>query len=135
MINYFYAFISSLVAMTVIDALWLGMVAPRFYKQHIGFLLADKPNWLAAAAYYVIFVIGITVFVVYPGWQNAESLVKIGILGALFGLVAYATYDLTNLATIKGWPPIVTIVDLAWGAFLSSTVSVLAVSLLKALIK
>lgn len=133
MINYFYAFISSLVVMTVIDALWLGLVAPKFYREHIGFIMADKPNWFAAAAFYVIFVIGVTVFVVYPGWQNAQSLIKIGLLGALLGLVAYATYDLTNQATLKNWPPIVTAVDLAWGAFLSGSVSVIAVAILRAL--
>lgn len=133
MINYFYAFISSLVVMTVIDALWLGLVAPKFYREHIGFIMADKPNWFAAAAFYVIFVIGVTVFVVYPGWQNAQSLIKIGLLGALLGLVAYATYDLTNQATLKNWPPIVTAVDLVWGAFLSGSVSVIAVAILRAL--
>ncbi len=133
MMNYIYAFISSFVAMTVIDALWLGLVAPKFYKEHIGFLMADKPNWFAAAAFYVIFVVGITVFVVYPGWQNSTGLVKVALMGALLGLVSYATYDLTNQATIKNWPYIVTIVDLAWGAFLSGTVSVIAVSILRAL--
>lgn len=133
MINYIYAFISSLLVMTVIDVVWLGLVAPKFYREHIGFIMADKPNWLAAAAFYVIFVIGVTVFVVYPGWQESQSLVKIGLLGALLGLVAYATYDLTNQATLKNWPPIVTAVDLAWGAFLSGSVSVIAVAILRAL--
>lgn len=119
--------------MTVIDALWLGLVGPKFYREHIGFIMTDKPNWFAAAAFYVIFVIGVTVFVVYPGWQESQSLLKIGMLGALLGLVAYATYDLTNQATLKNWPLIVTSVDLAWGAFLSGTVSVLAVAILRAL--
>lgn len=135
MFNYLYAFITSLVTMTVIDAVWLGLVAPAFYKKHIGFIMSDTPNWYAAAIFYVIFIIGLTVFVVYPGWQNAGSLIKIGLLGALFGLVTYATYDLTNQATLKNWPVIITIVDLAWGALLCAAVSVIAVSFLKIIAK
>ena len=121
--------------MTVLDAIWLGLIAPAFYKKHIGFIMADNPNWMAAIAFYLIFILGVTVFVVYPGWKNVDSLVKIGLLGALFGLVSYATYDLTNQATIKNWPLIVTIVDLVWGTVLTATVSVLSVSILKTLIK
>jgi len=135
MVNYFYAFMTSLITMAVIDAAWLGAIAPKFYKKHIGFIMAAKPNWLAAAAFYIIFIIGVTVFVVYPGWKNPESLVKVASLGALFGLVAYATYDLTNQATLKNWPPIVTIVDLIWGTFLTATVCVVSVVILKAIFK
>lgn len=121
--------------MAVLDAAWLGLIAPSFYKKHIGFIMTDKPNWLAAIAFYLIFILGVTVFVVYPGWKNTDSLVKIGLLGALFGLVTYATYDLTNQATLKNWPHIVTIVDLLWGTFLTAVVSVVAVCILKILIK
>lgn len=135
MINYFYAYIVSLGTMAVLDAAWLGLVAPAFYKKHIGFILADKPDWVAAVAFYLIFILGVTVFVVYPGWKNADSLVKIGLFGALFGLVTYATYDLTNQATLNNWPYLVTIVDLIWGTCLTAAVSVVAVSILKALIK
>ena len=77
---------------------------------------------------------GVTVFVVYPGWKNIDSLMKVGLLGALFGLVTYATYDLTNQATLKNWPQIVTIVDLLWGTLLTAVVSVVAVSILKTFI-
>ena len=111
------------------------MVAPKFYKKHVGFIMADKPNWLAAVAFYMIFILGVTVFVVYPGWQDDFALVKVALLGALFGLVTYATYDLTNQATLKNWPAIVTGVDMLWGAVLTATVSVVAVSVLKALVK
>lgn len=135
MVNYLYAFAASFATMTVLDAVWLGLIAPKFYKSNIGFIMADKPNWYAAAAFYVIFIVGVTVFVVYPGWQNLDSLVKVGLLGALFGMVTYATYDLTNQATLKGWPWIVTVVDLAWGAFLTGAVSIVAVSILKAFVK
>jgi uncharacterized membrane protein len=132
--NYFYAFLVSLGAMTAMDAAWLGLIAPAFYKKHIGFIMADKPNWLAAVTFYVIYILGLTIFVVYPGWENADSLIKIGFLGGLFGLVTYATYDLTNQATLKKWPYVVTVVDLIWGTVLTAAVSVIAVSLLKALI-
>jgi uncharacterized membrane protein len=135
MLHYIYAFLASFSIMTVIDSVWLGTVANQFYKKHLGFLLADKPNFLAAGAFYLIFIIGVTIFVVYPGWKNADSLIKIGAMGALFGLVTYATYDLTNQATLKNWPAIITAVDLLWGTVLVATVSVLAVVLLKTFVK
>jgi uncharacterized membrane protein len=133
--NYIYAFLVSIGVMTVLDAAWLGLVAPAFYKKHIGFLLADNPNWTAALIFYIIFVLGVTVFVVYPGWDLDKSLMTIGLLGALFGLVTYATYDLTNQSTIKDWPIIVTIVDMVWGAVLTSAVSVVSVLILKTFLK
>ena len=133
--NYIYAFLVSIGVMTVLDAAWLGLVAPAFYKKHIGFLLADNPNWTAALIFYIIFVSGVTVFVVYPGWDLDKSLMTIGLLGALFGLVTYATYDLTNQSTIKDWPIIVTIVDMVWGAVLTSAVSVVSVLILKTFLK
>lgn len=135
MSNFIYAYLASLGAMAVIDALWLGLIAPAFYKKHIGFIMADKPNWIAAVAFYLIFILGVTVFVVYPGWRDGHSLLKIGLMGALLGLVAYATYDLTNHATLKNWPAIVTVVDIIWGTVLTAGVSVLAVVTLKAIIK
>jgi len=121
--------------MSVLDAAWLGLIAPKFYKKHIGFILADKPNWLAAFAFYLIFIFGVTIFVVYPGWKNTDSIIKIGLYGALFGLVTYATYDLTNQATIKNWPAIVTVVDLIWGTVLTATFSVVAVIILRVITK
>lgn len=135
MIDYFYAYVTSLGIMAVIDAAWLGLVAPKFYKKHIGFIMTNKPDWLAAVAFYLLFILGVTVFVVYPGWKNADSLIKISLLGALFGLVTYATYDLTNQATLKNWPRIVTVVDLLWGTALTAAVSVVTVMLLRALVK
>lgn len=105
-----------------IDLLWLGVVARAFYRRHIGWLLADQPNWLAAGVFYALFVAGIVFFVVGPAlekgsWRHAL------LAGAAFGLVTYAAYDLTNQALTRDWPVIVTVVDLAWGAVLSATVS------------
>jgi uncharacterized membrane protein len=133
--NYIYAFLTSLGVMTVLDAVWLGVIAPKFYKQHIGYIMADKPNWFAAALFYIIFIVGLTIFIVYPGWNDKYAFGKVALLGALFGLVTYATYDLTNQATLKNWPPIVTIVDLAWGMFITASVSVVSVMILRAVIK
>lgn len=121
--------------MIVLDAAWLGLIAPKFYKKHIGFIMADKPNWFAAAAFYMIFILGVTLFVVYPGWREGWTVAKTLLLGGLFGLVTYATYDLTNQATLKNWPPIVTVVDMIWGTILTAAVAVVAVAVLKALVK
>jgi len=135
MAGYFYAYITSLITMAVLDAAWLGLIAPSFYKKHIGFIMADKPNWYAAIAFYLVFILGVTLFVVYPGWNNAYSYIKIALMGALFGLVTYATYDLTNQATLKNWPAIVTAVDLVWGTVLTASVCTVAVILLKTFAK
>ncbi len=109
-------FLIAAATFAVLDAIWLSLVANKFYKDHLGFLLADKPNWLAAVLFYVIFLIGLTVFVIIP----ADTATKALAMGALFGLVTYATYDLTNQATIAKWPVIITIVDLCWGAAASA---------------
>lgn len=107
----------------VIDMLWLGVVAKNFYADQIGFLMKSNINWLSAIIFYLIFIAGLVVFVISPSiTKNAWS--QALVLGAFFGFITYATYDLTNLATIKDWPLLVTIVDLIWGAFISAIVSV-----------
>lgn len=135
MTNYLQAYLISLLSMTALDAVWLGLVAPTFYKKHIGFIMADKPNWYAAVAFYLLFILGVTLFVVFPGWKQADSYLKIGLMGALFGLVTYATYDLTNHATLKNWPAIVTIVDMIWGTLLTASVAMVSVALLRTFVK
>ena len=105
-----------------IDMVWLVVVARGFYRERLGFLLSDQPNWWAAISFYLLFVVGLLVFVIVPAME-AGSLRKALLLGAFFGLVTYATYDLTNHATIKNWPWIVTLVDMTWGAVLATTVS------------
>jgi uncharacterized membrane protein len=106
-----------------IDMVWLGLVAKGFYAKQIGSLLKSDVNWTAAILFYLLFIIGLVVFVIAPAVEK-NSLVHAVLFGALFGLVCYATYDLTNLALTKDWPLFVTIVDLAWGAVLASSVSV-----------
>jgi len=115
-------YFATLVAFFLIDMVWLGLVARTFYRKQLGFLLAPATNWIAALIFYLLFILGILVFVVVPGLQD-HSLKTTLLRAALFGLVTYATYDLTNLATVKNWPLLITVVDLAWGTVLSVAVS------------
>jgi uncharacterized membrane protein len=108
----------------VIDTVWLTLVAKNFYAKHIGYLMAKNPNLIAAIIFYLIFIAGLIVFVITPAldkkmWTDAL------LMGAFFGLVTYATYDLTNLATLKDWRFIVTVIDIIWGMTLSASVSVI----------
>jgi len=111
----------ALVVFLVLDAIWLGLIARGFYAKHLGYVLSAHPQWWAALLFYLIFVTGALVFVIIPGIGRGALGVTL-LHAALFGLVTYATYDLTNLATIKDWPGIVTIVDLIWGTALSTVV-------------
>ncbi len=106
-----------------IDMVWLGLVAKNFYRSQIGTLMKPDVNWAAAIIFYLIFIVGLVIFVISPAMEK-DSWMNAMIFGALFGLVCYATYDLTNLAVAKDWPLLVTIVDLAWGAVLAASVSV-----------
>lgn len=106
----------------LIDGVWLAVIAKNFYAKYLGYLMAKTPNLAAAGIFYVIYIIALVVLVISPAVQKG-SLQGAILTGALFGLAAYATYDLTNLATIKDWPLIVTIVDLVWGTFLTGTVA------------
>lgn len=108
----------------LIDMLWLGFFAKNFYAKHLGFLMTKNIVWPAAIIFYLIFITGLILFVITPALEKS-SLLHALIFGALFGLITYATYDLTNLATIKDWPVIVTIVDLIWGMGLSAAVSII----------
>ncbi len=119
------AFVAALAAMAVIDGLWLGLVARTFYRRYLGPLMADQPNWTAAVAFYLLYVVGVTVFAVLPA-ADSGSLADAAWRGGLFGLVAYATYDLTNAATLRGWPGIVVVVDMAWGVALTAAVATAA---------
>lgn len=108
----------------IIDIIWLALIARKLYQDQIGFLLKTDVNWVAAILFYVLFIVGLVVFVIMPS-VDGLSLSKAMLLGAFFGLVTYATYDLTNLATMKDWPLSITIIDLAWGTFLGFSTSTL----------
>ncbi len=109
----------ALVIFLVIDMIWLGFIARNFYREHLGFLMEKNVNWLAAIVFYLIFVAGLVFFVINPALTD-NSFSYALLAGAFYGLITYATYDLTNLATLKGWPVIITLADLAWGTFLAS---------------
>lgn len=118
-------YFSAFIVFLGIDAIWLTKVAPTFYKSNIGHLMAEKPNFFAAGLFYILNIFGILVFAVVPSLNNSSAKSAV-LLGALYGLVTYATYDLTNYATLKDWPLKVVLVDITWGIVLSATVSIIS---------
>lgn len=106
----------------VIDMIWLGVVAKGLYRDKLGYLMASSVNWPAAITFYLLFLVGLVVFVIHPAVADSSWLKAVG-LGALFGLITYATYDLTNLATVRDWPLSITLIDLIWGTVLAASVS------------
>jgi uncharacterized membrane protein len=122
MFYYTNIYLATLVGFFAIDIVWLAFVARGFYRRHLDFLLKDRPNWWAAIPFYLLFVAGMVVFAIGPALQS-DSMRQALLLGAFYGLVTYATYDLTNHATVKNWPWIVTAVDLCWGVVLATSVS------------
>lgn len=121
------AFVATAVVFLILDAIWLGVVSRNIYQREIGDLLLPKPNFGAAAIFYVIYIVGLVYFCVVPGVAE-ESVMRALISGALFGIVAYATYDLTNLATLKGWSTSLVFIDIAWGAVASAIACAIAVA-------
>jgi uncharacterized membrane protein len=119
------AFVAALVAMAVIDGVWLTVIARNLYRDNLGHLLADSTNWIAAVAFYLIYVAGITFFATQPGVDEGSAITAAW-RGAILGFFAYATYDLTNHATLRNWPTLVTVVDMAWGAVLTAAVAGIA---------
>ena len=111
-------FIASLVFL-LIDIIWLNYSVKNFYKPNIGHLLLDKPIIWAAVLFYLIYVIGMAIVVINPSIEP-YSLFKVTYTGFIFGLVAYGTYNLTNMATVKGWSPTVVFVDMIWGGSLTA---------------
>ena len=105
-----------------IDFIWLAFVAKNFYAKQIGFLMKTNINWSAAIIFYLLFIVGLVLFIISPAVEK-KSLITAIIMGGLFGFFTYATYDLTNLATLKNWPLTVSIVDMIWGTILAASVS------------
>jgi len=114
---YIQMFVVALIIFFLVDMIWLGVIAKNLYQKKIGFLLKDNVNWVAAIIFYLLFIGGVVFFVLIPA-QNQDSALYAFLVGGLFGLITYATYDLTNLATVKNWPLSLTFIDLAWGSFL-----------------
>ena len=109
----------------VIDFIWLTVIAKSLYAQHLGYLMAPKANLVAALIFYLLFVVGLQFFVLNPALLNGNW-VSVLLTGMFFGLVTYATYDLTNLATVRDWPILITFIDLAWGSFVSGITALLS---------
>ena len=108
-----------------IDMVWLGLIAKKFYREQIGFLMKTNINWLAAIIFYLLFIAGLVFFVISPAVEK-KSWLNALFVGALFGLFTYFTYDLTNLATLKDWPLLLSAVDIIWGMGLSASVSLIS---------
>lgn len=119
MMTFIKVFIISMIVFLLIDLLWLGVFAKKLYNKELGLLLKDKFNILPALIFYIIFITAISIFVIIPS-INKESIKEVILLGALFGLVTYATYDLTNYVTLNGFPLKIVIIDIIWGTFLST---------------
>jgi uncharacterized membrane protein len=109
-------------AFLVIDLVWIGVVAKRFYERHLGFMLRPDVQWVPAILFYLLFIAGVLVFAVLPGLEKGSLARTVG-LGAFLGLVAYATYDLTNLALTKGFPSVVAVVDMLWGTSIAAAIA------------
>jgi uncharacterized membrane protein len=105
-----------------IDLLWLGIFAKNLYKKYLGYILSPNTNWLAAISFYLLYIAGIVFFVISPAMEKKSWKYAL-FAGMFFGFITYATYDLTNLATLKDWPIKITIIDLIWGSTLGGAVS------------
>ena len=122
MINPIITFVIALPIGLAIDLLWIGVVANKFYRSQLGGMFTDSVNWAPALIFYCIYIAGLVYFVINPA-IGAGSLMRAVLVSAFFGLIAYATYDLTNLAVLRNWPLTMSLVDMAWGVFMTATVS------------
>lgn len=134
MTQYITAFLISLPIFMAIDLTWLGLIAKDFYRTRLNDLLADSFNWPVAVLFYVVFLIGLLIFAIAPA-LDARSVMRAAIWGALFGFFTYATYDLTNLATLKNWSLSLTIVDILWGTVLGAAVAAASTALTLTVLK
>ena len=131
MSKYVATYAATFVVMVALDMIWLGVVAKSFYQNGIGHLMAEHPVVSVAIAFYTVYAIGLVFFAVVPngavpgnGTGFSPGYGKTALYGALFGFFAYATYDLTNLATLKNWPVGLAMLDMAWGTVVSAVSAV-----------
>lgn len=117
--KFFKVWLATFLVMLIIDAVWLGVVARSLYQQEMGDLMASKPNWAAALAFYLAYPVGLVIFAVQPALHSGGAR-RAALLGGLFGFFAYGTYDMTNLAVVQGWPMALSLIDLAWGTAASA---------------
>jgi len=123
--DYIKMYFITLAVFFAIDLTWLGVIAKNLYSQQLGFIMKDNVNWVAAVIFYLIFIVGIVFFVVNPAIINDNWRYAL-LVGMLFGFITYATYDLTNLATLKNWPLKITLIDLMWGTSLGGLTSLIS---------
>ena len=116
----------------IIDIIWLGVVAKEFYRRKLEFILSPQVNWTAAVVFYLVYIAGILFFAVRPA-VISNSWAQAAALGSLFGFFTYATYDLTNMATIKDWPLTIVVVDIVWGVCLCTMVATISFLISKVL--
>ena len=117
-------YVASLLIFSGLDFFWLGFIAKNLYRSQIGFLMADDVRWVPAVCFYFIYLFGLTLFATLPALKSGNWLMTL-FYGGAFGLVCYATYDLTNLATIRNWPGKIVVYDLVWGTFISGATTFL----------
>lgn len=130
--DYVILYLITAIVFSAVDLVWLGKVAPKIYQKYIGHLMAKKPNKPAALVFYSSFIVGLLIFVLVPA-VNDESLLRAALFGALYGLFTYATFDLTSQAVFKKWPTTITVIDMAWGTFLSATVCTISYAIFQAI--
>lgn len=119
----------------IIDLFWLGFAAKGFYDRHIGALLREQVNWVAAILFYALYIGGIQLFVLLPALQSGAGIMRTAVMGGLLGLFAYGTFDLTSLALIRKWSVTVTVVDMLWGTVLTGATAALTLWLSRGLFK
>lgn len=112
-------YLLTLAVFFLVDIVWLGVISKNLYKKYLGHLMTPTVNWIAAIVFYLLFIAGLVFFVINPALAKGSLLYAV-LAGGFFGLVAYGTYDLTNLATLKDWPLLITVIDLVWGTFLNA---------------
>jgi uncharacterized membrane protein len=117
----------------IIDLTWLGVIAKDLYQKHMGHLMRPMPNWPVAILFYLLFIIGLVIFVISPAIRNNSWSYAL-LYGALFGFFTYMTFDLTSLAVLKDWPWKIVIIDIIWGIVLSSSVSIITYFIAKSII-
>ncbi|HRZ87139.1 MAG TPA: DUF2177 family protein [bacterium] len=128
LLRYAKIFFLTVPIMAALDLLWLGVVARGFYQDRLAHLLSGHVNWAAALIFYAVYAGGVLLFAVVPNIPHA-SIVRTAVYGALLGLFAYGTYDLTNWATLKEWPASIVIVDMAWGCVITAVTAAAAAAI------
>lgn len=130
MVTFLKYYLVAFVVFFAIDLVWLGVVAKNLYKEHLGFIMSPTVNWAAAIGFYMLFIVGLVFFALNPALEKSSLMYAI-LVGGFFGLITYATYDMTNLATLKDWPVFITVVDLIWGTVLCSLTTTVSYIIIK----